>query len=410
MCGEISLPLAALIGLMLWPGADEVTATTHPPRKLNATEQTLVKADNSFGLNLFQQVLQGEKDRNVFISPLSVSMALSMTYNGADGITREAMARALQLRSMTLESINQANKSLIELLTGLDTAVQFTIANSIWYREEFRAEPAFLDLNKKYFNAEVAGLDFGNPGTPQVINRWVEKNTNGKISKIVGQIDPLTMMILINAIYFKGIWTDEFDKKKTHDSPFTLTDGTTQTCSMMFQDDSFPYYEDSVLQAIDLPYGSGHYSMTILLPRPEIDLDSFLVRLTARKWDKIMSGLAESEGEVYLPKFKLEYELSLNDALSALGMGIAFDAAKADFTGICKGGKLFISEVKHKTFVDVNEEGTEAAAVTSVVMALSAAMPAGFVMRVDRPFMFVIRDHHSGTLLFMGKIVEPVLE
>jgi len=398
-----------LVGLALSPGPDDPVSSPPPLRDLTTPEKALAEAGNNFGFKLFREILQREHKTNVFISPLSVSLALGMAQNGADGATREAMQKTLALSGMTIEEVNQAYRSLIELLTGLDTAVEFKIANSIWYRRTFPVEKEFLKVNNTYFHAEVSGLDFGDPVAQKTINSWVDRSTNGKISKIVDRIDPLMMMYLINAIYFKGMWTQEFDKKDTRDDQFTTAEGARISCRMMSQDRSFPYFEDSTLQAIDLPYGSGHYSMTVFLPRPEIDLDILIAQFTADNWHKWASALAKSPGELFLPKFKLEYELTLNDELTALGMGIAFAPDKADFTKINKKGKLYISEVKHKTFVDVNEEGTEAAAVTSVGMMLTSVQPAGFVMRVDRPFLFVIRDHRSGTILFMGKIVEPTL-
>ncbi len=379
----------------------------NPPRELRTSEKAIVSSSQNFGLNLFREVNKEEGDKNVFISPLSVSMALGMTYNGADGITREEMQKTLELIGLSDMEINESYKSLINLLRGLDDKVIFQIANSIWYRLGWQFEEDFLNINKTYFGARVSGLDFDDPQAPVIINKWVEDNTNGKIKEIVeAPIDPLTVMFLINAIYFKGNWTYEFDKKLTKDGEFIKHDGSKVSCKMMEQESKFHYFYNEDFQAVDLPYGDGLYRMTVLLPRETKDIDIFIEEFNNANWSKWMSSFTEQEGLLYLPKFKLEYEISLNEVLKALGMESAF-TGKADFTRMFKPGGLFISEVKHKTFVDVNEEGTEAAAVTSVEVGYKSAH--GFGMYVNRPFVFVIRENHSGTILFIGKIVEPML-
>jgi len=410
MSGKSSLIPIMLVGLLFWRCSTDPTSSSPPPPELTITEKALVESSNIFGLKLFREILKSEEDKNVFISPLSVSMALGMTYNGAKGSTREAMETVLELSGMTIEEANQSYKSLIEILTGLDTAVIFQIANSIWHRQDFLVEQDFIDLNQTYFNAEVAGLDFNDPGAKDIINGWVDQNTNGKIKEIIAGIPPGIVMYLINAIYFKATWTHEFDKNGTHEDVFITTDGTTISCNMMSQEGTFAYFENHAFQAIDLPYGNGDYSMSVILPHREVNLDSLAGEFTKENWASWMGSFVESSGELYLPRFKLEYELVLNGVLTTLGMGIAFDPFNADFTGINKNGDLYISLVKHKTFVEVNETGTEAAAVTVVGVGTTGIEPTGFVMRVDRPFIFVIRENHSGTMLFMGKIIEPTSE
>ena len=377
-------------------------------RELTPAERTLVQSDNKFGLKLFKEMIKEEKDKNVFVSPLSVSMALGMTYNGANGETQEAMQKTLELDGLTIQEVNQSYKSLIELLKGLDPKVRFQIANSIWYRQSLTFEEGFINLNKTYFTAEVSGLDFNDPKAVDIINGWVDKNTNGKIKEIVAPpIDPLTVMFLINAIYFKGFWTYQFDKKLTKDDWFTLPDSSTKPCKMMNQKGEFKYLQNDNFQAIDLPYGDSDFSMTIFLPNPKVDIDSLIGEFNQENWDLWINSFSKREVILEFPKFTLEYELKLNDVLKALGMGIAFDPNQADFTKMYKGPEnAYISKVKHKTYVEVNEEGTEAAAVTSVEMEMTSAPP---WMRVDRPFVFVIRENKSRTMLFMGKIVEPTL-
>ncbi len=388
-----------------------VLSTNTTLGELTANEKRLVRSDNKFGFKLLKGIVKEQKDKNIFISPLSVSMVLGMVYNGASRNTQKAMQKTLELTDLTIQELNEFYKSLIELLTGLDPKVQFQIANSIWYRQGFSFEKEFVNLSKTYFNAQVRELDFNDPKTLRIINGWVDENTNGKIKKIVDVIDPWTVMFLINAIYFKGTWASEFDKSLTNDDWFTLSDGCQESCKMMRRKGKFQYFENPYFQAIDLPYGDGDFSMSIFLPRPQNNLDSLISEFNQENWEQWINSFSKYEGTLQLPKFTLEYELTLNDILKTLGMAIAFDPYQADFTRIYKGPeRLYISEVKHKTFVKVNEEGTEAAAVTSVEMRATSAGPYGFLMRVDRPFVFVIRENCSKAILFMGKIVKPTFE
>lgn len=384
-----------------------------PPRELTAAEKHVVEADNKFGFKLFREVVKQDKDSNIFISPLSISMALGMTYNGANGATEEAMRNVLELAGLSEQEINESYRSLIDLLTQLDPKVIFEIANSIWYREGFPVKEEFVNINQTYFDAEVAALNFNTPDATKTINGWVDEKTRGKITKIVGdKIDPATVMFLINAIYFKGTWTYEFDEDDTREDWFTLPDGSQIRCQMMGQENEFSYFENDLFQAIDLPYGDEEFSMTIFLPRPGVGIDSLIGEFDQDNWDSWLGSFAKDTGTLYFPKFTLEYKISLKEVLTALGMGIAFDRYQADFSGIAELtellGNLYIDEVLHKTFIEVNEEGTEAAAVTVVVVGQTSIGPSGFVMRVDRPFVFAIRENHSQTILFMGKIVEPV--
>jgi len=377
-------------------------------RELTMPEKSLIESDNTFGFNLFREVVfQEESSKNIFISPLSVSMALGMTYQGAGGTTQDDMRKTLELSGLSEIEIREAYKSLIELLTHLDSKVRFDIANSIWFRKGWAFEEDFLAQCDTYFNAEIAGLNFIDPASVDIINKWVFDNTNGRIEEIIDVIDPTTVMFLINAIYFLGTWTYEFDKDETIDGIFTLPDSSTKPCKMMVQENKFQYYSNTDFQAIDLPYGDGYFSMTILLPRPHIHIDSLIAKLNNDNWNLWISRFSKQEGTLILPKFKLDYEIKLNDVLKALGMEIAFNPRQADFTRMYPERILFISKVKHKTFVKVDEEGTEAAAVTSVEISYTST---GFTVRVDRPFIFVIRENHSQTILFMGKIVEPEWE
>ncbi|MDI6804449.1 MAG: serpin family protein [Bacteroidota bacterium] len=380
-----------------------------PPRQLNEKETALVNSVNSFSFKILNQVNKTELNKNVFISPLSISYALGMTLNGASGNTFDSIKNTLNFSTLSPDEINQNYQSLMGLLIDLDPNVIFKIANSIWHRNDLPVEKDFIDVNKKYFNALVSGLDFRETNAAQIINTWVDQNTNGKIKSIVPDpIPDLVVMYLINAIYFKGNWTYKFDPNQTKDNKFTLPDGSQKTCKMMNISGDFKYYEDEQLQMIDLPYGDNKFSMTIALPKENKNIDQFVNEITEIKWHSWIQNLRIKEGDLFLPKYKIEFKKSLNDVLRAMGMEIAFDYRRANFTNISKVGDLHITNVLHKTFVDVNEEGTEAAAVTSVEIGVTSIRES-FVMRVDRPFFFVIRDNHSNSLLFMGKIVEPML-
>ena len=380
------------------------------PRALSVAEGKLVDADSRFAFKLFREVNEQDAGKNIFISPLSVGMALGMTYNGAAGSTRAAMQEALELQDMTLEEVNQAYQSLIELLRNLDPRVEFLLANSIWYRNTMTFEQAFIDLNAQFFDAEVAALDFNSPSAANTINDWVRQSTSGRIEEIVDSpINAETIMFLINAIYFKADWASQFDKNRTQSEPFFLSDGSQTTVQMMSHEDEIPIHylhdRDSDIQVVDLPYGGLAYSMTILLPGSPQGVDSLVENMTHTQWAGWVAALDSTSRQISMPKFRLEYELDMNDVLKSLGMSIAFSPDSADFTNMYAPGNVFISKVKHKTFVEVDEEGTEAAAVTSVEIGLTSAGPQPIV--IDRPFVFAIREKHSGTILFVGKILDP---
>jgi serpin B len=386
-----------------------------PPRALTTAEKAIISSGNSFGFKLFQTVAASDKDSNVFISPLSVSMALGMTLNGANGTTYDSIRNTLGFNGLTQKEINENFKSLMSLLEGLDDKVIFQIANSVWCRQSFQVDQDFITTNKSYFDAQVMALDFSLPTASQTINLWVDQKTNGKIQKIVpDRIDPLTMMYLINAIYFKGAWTYQFDSTNTRDTLFTLPGGKQTTCKMMHTDFDFDYAENDQYQAVDLPYGIGSFSMTILLPKAGVDLNSFVSGFTETSWQALTREMQKEKGELYFPKFKLEYEKSLNEVLQLMGMRIAFDPKTADFARINKDPSLHlhISSVTHKAFVNVDEDGTEAAAATSVGIGTTVVLrptKPPFFMHVDHPFMLVIWDHYTEDLLFVGKILQPKL-
>jgi len=375
---------------------------------LSVIERSVIASGNSFGFNLFNKINDSEPNKNVFISPFSVSMAFGMVLNGADGPTLDSLKKVLGHEGISMDDINNSYKNISAVLTNLDTKVVFENANSIWYMNDFPVLQEFIDDNINFFNADVSALDFSSPSAVQAINGWVNTKTHTKIPTIIEEIPAEIVMYLINAIYYKGTWTYQFDPQNTQDASFTCADGSTVSCKLMEQEATFAYYSDAGMQVIDLPYGDRKFSMTVILPSASTSIDQFASALTQDQWNAIAVKLDSAEVVLSLPKFKLEYKKKLNDELKALGMGLAFSDF-ADFSRISQKYGLKISEVLHKTFVEVNEEGTEAAAVTSIGMELTGTGgPSKPYMRVDHPFIFAIREHQSGTIIFIGKIVNPV--
>ncbi|KAF0150952.1 MAG: serpin B [Ignavibacteria bacterium] len=377
-----------------------------PPRELTVMEKQLVGSSDNFSFKLFKKVYEAEPGENLFISPLSVSMALGMTMNGADGTTYEAMKSTLSLNAFTKQQANETYQSLMGLLGSIDPKVILNIANSIWYNKNFSFQTDFIETNKKYFNAVVNAMNFGDPATITTINNWVKNATKDKIEKIVEQISPETIMYLINAIYFKGAWKHQFDKTKTYDDFFTTNEGKQVSVKMMRQENDYSTYTNNLFTAVDLPYSSGAFSMMLFLPNKSKNLKDAAEFLTKENFDSISKNFTISKKNLFLPRFKLEYKLKLNDALIALGMGDAFDRDKANFKKLYSGiGNAYISEVLHKTYVDVNEEGTEAAAVTSVEIGVTSIMDNN--IKFDKPFLFLIREKNSGSILFIGTVNNP---
>jgi serpin B len=371
--------------------------------------EKLATANTTFAFDLLKQIVKEQPDTNVFISPFSVSTALQMTGNGAAGETKAEMQRVLKTGGLPAGVLNSACKDLNQSLNS-QPGVVLNLANAIWYKKEIRLKPEFVSVNKQFFQAELAGVDFTKPESAQTINNWADKSTRGKIKQVVQwPLDPATRVILANAIYFKGKWGRPFDKQATKDHAFdVLPSGTPKPVPMMWQHGHFNYQQGDGFQVVRLPYAGGRLQMYLFLPDTNSSPTKLLADLNADTWrDKILPKFQDKEGTLALPRFKLDYDVRLNDPLKALGMRQAFTAG-ADFSAMADE-PLFVSEVKQKSFVEVNEEGTEAAAVTTVTMS-SGAMPAPqkvFKMIVDHPFVFIIGDDSTKSVLFMGVIYDP---
>jgi len=369
---------------------------------------SIVGANNRFGLRLFAELAKQDAGKNVFLSPASVAMALAMTYNGALGETQQAMAQALELQGLSLDDVNNANAELRVALANPDPKVQLNIANSLWAKQGVPFRPEFVAANRAYYAAEVTNLDFV-PGTIDTINRWVSEKTNGKIERIVDQLNPQSVLFLVNAIYFNGAWSEPFNAKATKPGTFTTGSGEKVTLPMMRRGGHFQYLQGEGFQAVSLPYGDGRVSLYIFLPDEGSSLDEFAAGLSAERWEQWLGQFAGEQGSLTVPRFTAEYGAELQEALTALGMGVAFDQARADFHGMIDTTQpVWIGSVKHKTFLALTEEGTEAAGATVVEMRAGSAPPQNpFSMVVDRPFFCAIRDNETGAVLFVGAIVEP---
>ncbi len=377
---------------------------TELPRALSAAELRIVDGANAFAFDLLREATRAlPSDSNAFLSPLSASMALGMTLNGANGQTYDDMRNALRLTELTDAEINPGYRDLIELLGSLDSRTEMRIANSMWARVDLPLEEEFANAGRTYFDAEVTTLDFGSAEAVPTINGWVSEKTNGKIPTLLETISPDEVLFLINAIYFKGAWRSAFDPGDTRSEPFHGADGVDRTAPLMHQEEELLYQETEEYQAVDLLYGNGAFAMTVLLPKAGRTAGGVLAALDPEAWHALTERFYEAEVTLTLPRFRLEYGRRMNQDLQALGMGIAFDDGRADLYRIAdvRPDRLYISRVDQKTFVEVNEEGTEAAAATAVGVGVTSA-PQVVEMRVDRPFVFAIRERLSGTVLFLG--------
>ncbi len=343
------------------------------PEPLPLTDQEITGLSNDFGISLFKEINNSKELDNVFISPLSVSVALAMTYNGTSGTTEEAMRSVLQYGDLSYEEINESYRYITNLLLTLDDKIEFQVGNSILIDDFFSVENTFIDINKTYFDADVATLELQSPEALNTINDWVNTKTNEKIPKILDSIKDNIVMFLVSAIYFKGDWTSQFNVQDTVEDDFFLLDGSVKSTSMMSQQHGFGYYSNADVQVVNLPYGGQAFNMTIALPDEEVDINSFISQIDSDKLQEWIDELYEEDVNLTMPKFKFEYEKTLSEVLKTLGMEVAFSVGEANFAAINPDEDLYIDEVKHSTFIDVNEEGTEAAATTSVGIGIVSA-------------------------------------
>ena len=383
------------------PHKPPVPATEKAKGDISQINPKIFEANKEFGFKLFSEMTKENTEENLFISPPSIMLALSMTYNGADGETKDAMAEAMHIQGISLEEINKGNKILIDFLTEKENN-ELTLANSLWCREHIEFNKIFKENCENYYYGEIE-----NRINENLINNWVNEKTKEKINNIVDTIPDDTVLAIMNAIYFKGTWKEPFNPEKTENGIFRLSDGTEKEMAMMKKEGAFSYCSFDNFQAVSLPYSGNEMSMYIFLPDEDYSLEEFQKELNKENWQQWTAMFSDTEGQLILPRFKIEYEkpFILNRVLSDMGMELAFTGS-ADFNRMTEEkNDFFISEVRHKTFLEVNEEGTEAAGTTMVMIGRSID---NFIMEVNRPFFCAITDNKTGIILFMGTIEKPL--
>jgi serpin B len=370
----------------------------------------VVQGNNAFALDLYHRLRQ--EDGNLFYSPYSISTALAMAYAGARGETAEEMARVLHF-SLDGKRLHPAFSELIRETNGrgLPRDYQLSVAQSLWGDAGLLVHSDFQELIRGNYGPGLRRVDFRHQHeiARQRINHWVEERTNDKIKELLqqGNIDEATRMVLVNAIYFKGAWQNPFEEAATEKNGVFHTLGKTVKAALMHQTEHLRYAEAEGCQAVELPYEGGDLSMVVVLPREKDGLGKLEQSLTSQTLDGLLSKLESRDVAVTLPRFKLTARFELAKQLAAMGMPRAFDRFKADFSGI-SDAKVGISEVIHQAFVDVNEGGTEAAAATAVIFKAASAVPVPpTIFRADHPFLFLLRDHRTGSILFVGRVIDP---
>ncbi len=403
--------LSFLMSSLTSCSSEDITEHEINDIQLSAKSAQLVKADNAFGLELFKELnKEQEAGKNLMLSPLSISQALAMTYNGAAGNTKTEMEAVLHKNGLTPQQINESYQSLVNALTSHDSRVDLSISNAIFYRNGFSIKPSFVSTNQTYYNAQVEALNFDEAkATRDKINGWVQNKTNNKIEEIIQSVNSEDIMYLINAIYFNGEWTYRFDKQATSDLTFHTSNGSEiQVPTMQLDMTTLNYSSTESFQLLELPYGGKKYSMLIFLPNETYTVNDIIQQMNQEQLDEWIDNLHPQSQKVFLPKFEFEYENSLTDNLKTLGMIDAFSQGNANFSEISDQTGLSISKVKHKTYIKVDEKGTEAAAVTAVTIVNTSVGPDP-VFNINRPFVFAIREKDTNAMLFLGKVNNPLL-
>jgi serpin B len=407
--------LTLILGLSIFVSGCVPEETVLTPLEEEGALAGVVAANNEFALDLCQRY-QAQEEGNIFFSPYSISSALAMTYEGAGGETAKEMQSVFYFPENE-ENLRNGYKQLNQAINQADKDYQLRVANALWAEEDFGFLTEYFNLVNRYYGAEVTNLDFKSNAEESrlTINDWIEEQTENKIKDLIpaDAINPLTRLILTNAIYFKGDWLQEFDQNQTTERDFKISEGEVVRVEMMQRTDEeaeFNYFQNEQLQVLELPYQGEELSMLIFLPK-ENDINALGNDLTVEKIEEWKEGLREQRVKVYLPKFKFETKYFMKEDLSDMGMPSAFSNL-ADFSGMTGRKDLFISEVIHQAFIDVNEEGTEAAAATAVVMELLSAGPGSEIpiFRADHPFIFMIQQKDSGNILFLGRVMNPTQE
>jgi serpin B len=375
------------------------------PILLTTKQGEKASADNRFAFKIFKEV-SAQVGANTFFSPLSLNMALGMLYNGTSDDTRTEMTEVLGLAHFTETEINEYYQKMMQALLTIDPLTEISIANSIWYRYTLPVKQPFIDLNQEYFDAMVRALDFNKADAADIINQWCSDKTKERIKEMIqGPIDGDVMMYLINALYFKSKWQYEFDKKNTKSDHFTLAGGAQKKVEMMEQTTALPYYANERLQCVEMPYGNQAFSMVAILPAEHQSIEQLIDYLDDSVWQNIVGGMGQFNVWLKLPRFKVECEIPLNNPVKRIGLQRIFVGGLKNISD----ADLYVSDIKQKTFVEVNEEGTEAAAVTVVEIREYAAGPgSGSVpFFANRPFLYLIKERSTGAILFIGRMDNP---
>ena len=383
------------------PGAEEPVL-----RQLSIEEEELVNSINTFAFDLIRDLAEHRSQDNVFLSPYSINLALSMTLNGAASTTLESLHQGLEHWVITPLEINKAYSELTPFLQQLDRRVSFTLATGLWYDRQLRTQPLRQDILSAYYQANVSDVAFGRRKSPDIINRWVQEQTQGRITGLVKELNPDASMYVTSAVQFAGGWTAPFQEENTAPGTFHLSDGTTITTDMMFAPRAeYHFYQDEHKTIIDVPYGSQQYSMTFVMPQQQDSLLSLVRDLDATTFQRYLSQMDTLRSSLYVPKFAIEYQTSLKPVLSRLGMGVAFsDSANFSRLFIDTTAPVPLSDVLHKAVITVNETGTEA--ITGTVTQASSPVTTHSV-HVDRSFLFFIRENHTGVIMFAGRLHYP---
>ena len=374
-------------------------------------QKEVIDSANRFAFDLFKSILSNTKGTdNIMISPFSITSALSMTLNGASGETFEAMKKALGLDEKTLEQINETYLKLMTEMVPVDERVVVEIANSVWIEKHLTVKEPFMKALETWYKAESREINVLDPEAIDIVNGWIAEKTHDKITEMLNFLEPDLAMLLINAVYFNGKWRNQFDKADTREEPFFTAPSTPEVVPMMHKEENLKAAKEGNVTIVDIPYGRGNYSMLVVLPDEWIPPSEVAVALTPSKWNE-WTDLLENKTlkvELSMPRFKYEYKRTLNDDLINMGMGIAFSDG-ANFSNISNTG-LMISRVEHQTFIETNEEGTEAAAATVVVMIETVSGGGPLPITLNRPFLYFIHEISTGTILFMGILSDPSVE
>ncbi|TDB69176.1 serpin family protein [Arundinibacter roseus] len=382
---------------------DSITPPTGTPVEI---APQIAGRTNEFAFDFFKNVKNTQPaEDNVFVSPLSLHMALGMLLHGAEGETAEQINQTLKMAGVSEADLRTAYQALLKGLPKADSRVNLGLANSMWYRNTFAVQNDFQNVLRESFDAEVTSLDFNSPSAKDKINQWASDKTYGKIPQVIEKIEPEHVLFLLNALYFKGDWKYQFDASKTGDAMFRLANDQEKSVKMMRLKEDFRVAQRPGYSAIELPYSTGQFALTLLIPNEDATANDVIQNLSATAWDELQKTyLQKANVEVGLPRFTLDYEINLNSTLQAMGMTKAFSSA-AELGKINPSAPLAVSFVKQNTFLGIDEKGTEAAAVTTIGVELTSAPINPYIC--DRPFVMILSEKTSNTILFMGRIMNP---